>query len=102
MKNPFERRDNTVLIASLALGTVAVGAATYFVLSEKGAALRQRVTDQFSRVRNLFGGSTLEEHTEPTLEYARKKAKKPKTDREALLHHEILHDNPDNNEVVES
>lgn len=101
MKNPFEKRDNTVLIASLALGTVAVGAATYFVLSEKGASLRQKVTDQFSRVRNLFNRADVEEHIETAPAYTRKRAKAPKTDREALQHDEILH-HPDNNEVVES
>lgn len=101
MKNPFEKKDNTVLVASLALGTAAVGAATYFILSEKGAALRQKVTDQFSRVRNLFNKADIEEHAEPAPVYVRKKAKAPKTDREALQHDEILH-HPDNNEVVES
>jgi hypothetical protein len=99
MKNPFERRDNTVLVASVVVGSVAVGAAAYFLLTEAGAAVRERLITQFGRVRDLFG-STADEVAAPEVDYIHKRKKLPKTDREALLKHEIL-TAPDHNEVTE-
>ena len=96
MKNPFERRDNTVLVASVVVGSVAVGAAAYFLLSEAGTSVRERLSNQFSRVCNLFGGT--QEAAYPQASYVHKRKKAPKTDRDAL--HEIVNA-PDNNEVTE-
>jgi hypothetical protein len=101
MKNPFERRDNTVLVASVVVGSVAVGAATYFLLTEAGSKIRERFTNQFNSLRTRFaGGGDIEQHAHPEAAYIHKRKKSPKTDREALLKHEVINA-PDNNEVAE-
>ena len=43
MKNPFVKDDNTVLIAAIALGTIAAGALTYLFLTNSGADVRKKL-----------------------------------------------------------
>jgi hypothetical protein len=100
MKNPFEKRDNTVLVASVVVGSVAVGAATYFLLTEAGIKIRERFSNQFNSLRTRFAGGDIEQHAHPEAAYTHKRKKSPKTNREALLKHEVLNA-PDNNEVAE-
>ena len=100
MKNPFERRDNTVLVASVVVGSVAVGAATYWLLTEAGTKVRERLTTQFNSLRSRFSSNNQQDEVQPEITYIHKRKKTPKTDREALLHHEILTE-PDNNEMTE-
>lgn len=40
MKNPFVKKDKTLLITAIAVGAVAAGAATYLYLTDSGASFR--------------------------------------------------------------
>lgn len=40
MKNPFEKQNNTGLIAAILLGSVAAAAAAYLFMTEDGADVR--------------------------------------------------------------
>jgi len=88
MKNLFVKHNNhTALIASLALGTAAIGAAAYFLMTEKGSNWRQQMMDRFG-----FGQNEVEEpdHTA----YLQKPRKTAKTDRNDLLHHGTINEQP--------
>ncbi len=89
MKNLFVKRNNhTVLIASLALGTAAVGAAAYFLMSEKGINWRQQMMDRLG-----FGQAETEEEVDHTA-YLQKPHKAAKTNRDDLLHHGTINEQP--------
>ncbi len=88
MKNPFVKHNNTALIASLALSTAAVGAAAYFLISEKGSNWRQQMMDRFG-----FGQTETEEETDRT-SYLKKPRKAAKSDRNDLLHHGTINEQP--------
>jgi gas vesicle protein len=92
MKNPFVKERHNGLIAGLILGSVAAAAVTYLLVTEKGASLRQDLADSFSRLHNtVFGGQEQEQEVENNAhDYLEKPHKAPKTDREALLHNQIL------------
>lgn len=92
MKNPFIKEKHNGLIAGLIIGSAAAAAVTYLLVTEKGASLRQDLADSFARLHNtVFGGQQAEEAgTEPSHDYLEKPYKAPKTDREALLHNQIL------------
>jgi hypothetical protein len=88
MKNPFEKKDSSVLIASVAVGAVVVGsAAAYLMLTDKGAGLRKELNKYWQKAQELFGKKP--EHHEPY--HPVEKHKAPKTDRKKLLHGDILH-----------
>lgn len=93
MRNPFEKRDNSVLIASIVIGSVAAAGVTYLFLTETGAGLRDRLATQVDRLRNLITG-TEEEHGEHVVDYIHKHPKAPKSDREAILKHGVITDHP--------
>ncbi|MBD1393582.1 hypothetical protein [Mucilaginibacter glaciei] len=42
MKNPFQKKDHTGLIATIAIGTLAAGALTYWFLSDSGQVSRKK------------------------------------------------------------
>ncbi len=89
MKNPFVKNTNhTALIASLALGTAAVGAAAYYLMSERGTSWRQQMMDRLG-----FGQAETEEETNHTA-YMQKPRKASKTDRDDLLHHSTINEQP--------
>ena len=89
MKNPFvKHNNNTALIASLALGTAAVGTAAYFLISNKGTSWRQQMMDRFG-----FGQNEVEEEPDHTA-YLKKPHKSAKTDRDELLHHGTINEQP--------
>jgi hypothetical protein len=86
MKNPFEKKNNTLLIAGIALGAAAAGAAIYFFREEIGEFINEYLDKEHEPL------------TEPDPQaYLHHPKKAPKTDREALLHHDILH-GPDTHE----
>lgn len=95
MKNPFEKENHTGLIAGVIIGSAAAGAAAYLIFSGKGAAIRQEICSSFERIRNTLMGTTEPEHHDHTLDYLQKPHRAPKTDREALLRHQILTDHGD-------
>ena len=89
MKNPFvKHNNNTALIASLAVGTAAVGAAAYFFMTEKGSNWRQQMMNRFG-----FGQNQAEEEVDHTA-YLKKPHKSAKTDRDELLHHGTINEQP--------
>jgi len=90
MKNPFKKKDNTLLIAGIAIGAAAASLA-YLFLTESGTAVRQQLAGYFGKDGN-------EDENEDPQAYLHHPAKAPKTDREALLKHEVLH-NTDNGNV---
>jgi len=91
MKNPFKKKDNTLLIAGIAIGAAAASLA-YLFLTESGSAVRQQFAGLFGRERD-----ELDEEQDPQA-YMHHPGKAPKTDREALLKHEILHNTDEGNE----
>ncbi len=90
MKNPFVKHNNTALIASLALGTAAVGAAAYFLISEKGSNWRQQIMERFGFAQNNQAEPQEVDHTA----YLKKPHKATKTDRNDLLHHGTINEQP--------
>ncbi len=89
MKNPFVKNTNhTALIASLALGTAAIGAAAYYLMTEKGTNWRQQMMDRLG-----FGQNEPTEETDHTA-YMQKPRKASKTDRDDLLRHGAINEQP--------
>ena len=81
------------MITAILLGAVAAGAAAYLLLTEDGAELRATLADQFTKLKDYaIGGREEEEEPATQPDYLRHEQKAPKTDRDALLHGEILHD----------
>ncbi|GAB3936616.1 YtxH domain-containing protein [Mucilaginibacter myungsuensis] len=89
MRNPFEKRDNTGLIVSIAIGSVVAGAAAYLFLTERGASVRAQAAEQIDKFTKRFK-KDVEQAEERAIDYVKKTAKKAKTDRDALLHGDIL------------
>jgi len=88
MKNPFKKHDNTLLIAGIAIGAAAASLA-YLFLTESGSAVRKRVA-------GLLGHEDESDEDAPDPQaYLHHPVKAPKTDREALLKHEVLHNSPE-------
>ena len=92
MKNPFKKKDNTLLIAGIAIGAAAASLA-YLFLTESGIAVRQQLAGYFGQGQDE---SDDDEEQDPQA-YMHHPVKAPKTDREALLKNELLHDTDDDN-----
>ncbi len=93
MKNPFVKDRNNALIAGIIIGSVAAAAITYLFVTEKGTAVREDIADSFARLHDkIFGGNEPEEEEDHHQDYLKKPHKTAKTDREALLHDQILTD----------
>lgn len=43
MRNPFEKQNNNILIASLAIGALAAGGLTYLFVSDNGRVSRKKI-----------------------------------------------------------
>jgi len=80
MKNLFVKHDNTALIASLAIGSVAAGAAAYLFMTERGSNMRQSLMERLGFMRN----EPISENDNHT-DYLKKPHKQPKTDRDELM-----------------
>ena len=89
MKNPFEKNDHKTLVAGIIIGSAVAGVAAYLYLTETGKSVRREVGGHFSRMRDAFIGAEPEPEPEHVQDYLQHKKKKPKTDRDALLKHEI-------------
>ncbi|WP_448697523.1 hypothetical protein ACFGVR_12625 [Mucilaginibacter sp. AW1-3] len=92
MKNPFVKQNNGAVAISIALGSVAAGAAAYLFLTERGTGIRGQLAEQFGRLSNLFSKS--EPADEHPATYLEKPHKTPKTDRNELLHHKAIQEQP--------
>lgn len=91
MKNPFQHNNHNLLIAGIAVGTAAAGAAAaYLFLSESGSEFRKRFSSQMG---NWFSRSNEQPADHETPAYLQHKGAQPKTDREQLQHGTILHHN---------
>jgi hypothetical protein len=90
MKNPFKKHDNTLLIAGIAIGAAAASLA-YLFLTESGSVVRQQIAGYFNPEQD----ASEEEQQQDPKAYLRHPGKAPKTDRDALLKHDILHTGPD-------
>lgn len=86
MKKLFAKHDNTALIASLAIGSVAAGAAAYLFMTEKGSQMRQSLMERFGFMRSEPVND--DSHTD----YTKKPHKQPKTDRDELIESHQKHD----------
>ena len=89
MKNPFKKKNNTLLIAGIAIGAAAASLA-YLFLTESGTVVRQQLA-------GYFGQDESDDEEQDPQAYMRHPGKAPKTDREALLKHELLHNTDDDN-----
>jgi hypothetical protein len=91
MKNPFIKEEHNGLIAGLIIGSVAAATVSYLMLTGKGAVIRKDLSDAFGRIQDtIFGSQQQEEQEEDhSKDYLQKPHKAPKTDREALLKHQI-------------
>ena len=84
MKNPFKKKNNTLLIAGIAIGAAAASLA-YLFLTESGTAVRQQLAGYFGK------DEADNSEAEDPQAYMHHPGKAPKTDREALLKNELLH-----------
>ena len=50
MKNPFKKSDHTVLIAGIAIASVAAGALAYLFLSESGDETRKSLKKKIKEI----------------------------------------------------
>lgn len=50
MKNPFKKSDHTVLIAGIAIASVAAGALAYLFLSESGDETRRSLKKKITQI----------------------------------------------------
>ena len=50
MKNPFKKSDHTVLIAGIAIASVAAGALAYLFLSESGNETRKSLKKKIKEI----------------------------------------------------
>jgi hypothetical protein len=91
MKNPFKKKDNTVLIAGIAIGAAAASFA-YLFLTESGTAVRQQLAGYFGQEQDQSD----DEEQDPQA-YMHHPGKAPKTDREALLKNQVLHNTDEGN-----
>lgn len=89
MKNPFKKKNNTLLIAGIAIGAAAASLA-YLFLTESGTAVRQKLAGYFDEDES-------DDEEEDPQAYMHHPGKAPKTDREALLKHELLHNTDEDN-----
>jgi len=89
MKNPFLKTNNNTLITSVAIGSAVAGAATYFFTTEKGAEMRRQIADTIS---GWFRKKEVQEvdHTA----YLKKPHKEPKSDRQEILAHGQIIEQP--------
>jgi gas vesicle protein len=87
MKNPLQRNNHTLLIAGIAVGAAAAGAAAYLFLSESGERFREQLT---SHLANWFSRKEEQSSQHETPAYLQNKGARPKTDREQLQHGDIL------------
>jgi hypothetical protein len=93
MKNPFEKESHSALIAGMVIGSAAAATAAYLLLTENGGAVRRRIIERLLALRNSLMAVPAEEvPNEHANDYMHPKMKAPKTDREELLHHEIIHE----------
>jgi hypothetical protein len=90
MGNIFSRHSHRELIVPVAIGSAAAGTLAYLFFTENGSNLRHKVTDRF---RSWF--SKAEEQPQETPEYLKPKHVRRKTDKEELLHHAPIPENPD-------
>jgi gas vesicle protein len=93
MKNPFVKEKNSALIAGVIIGSVAAAAITYLFATKKGGSIRKELCDSFASLHDkIFGASGQPEQEDHHHDYLKKPHKAPKTDREALLHNQVLTD----------
>lgn len=91
MKNPFKKHDNTLLIAGIAIGAAAASL-TYLFLTDSGSAVRKKLAG--------YLGYEQDNENEPQQDpqaYLHHPGKAPKTDRDALLKHDLLHNTSSSN-----
>lgn len=50
MKNPFKKSDHTVIIAGIAIASVAAGALAYLFLSESGDETRRNLKKKIKQI----------------------------------------------------
>jgi hypothetical protein len=81
MKNPFQKNDHKLLLAGVLFGSIAAGAAAYFFRDEIAGYLD-----------GIFAKEREPEDDEKEHGYLHHRSKAPKTDREALKKHVILHE----------
>ena len=79
------------MIAGIVIGAVAAGAAAYLLLTEKGAELRSEIGAQLDKLLGREPTLSADTHEDPQA-YLHHKSKAPKTDRDALKKHDILHE----------
>lgn len=89
MRNPFVKTNNNTLIASVAIGSAVAGAATYLFTTEKGAEMRRHIADT---IGGWFRKS--EEQEADHTAYLEKPHKHRKSDREELLSHGAIVEQP--------
>lgn len=89
MKNLFAKTNNNTLVTTIAVGSAVAGAATYLFTTEKGAEIRKQLADT---VTNWFRKPVVDEvdHTA----YLEKPHKAPKSDREEILAHGPIEEQP--------
>jgi len=50
MKNPFKKKDNTAIIATIAVASIAAGAVAYLFLTESGNGVRAGLTKKIKAI----------------------------------------------------
>ena len=94
MKNPFEKRQSSALIAGIILSSVAAGTIAYLFMTENGSDVREQLKATIKGLISELTGTPAKaphpEHIHHETAYQNKrKPKTKKSDKEKILKHEI-------------
>lgn len=63
MKNPFKKKDNTAIIATVAVASLAAGAIAYLFLSDNGSELRSGWKKKIKSIAKDAAVDAINKHT---------------------------------------
>ncbi len=63
MKNPFKKKDNTTIIATVAVASLAAGAVAYLFLTDNGTELRSRWKKKIKSIAKDAAVDAINKHT---------------------------------------
>ncbi|MGY3215048.1 hypothetical protein [Mucilaginibacter sp. HD30] len=63
MKNPFKKKNNTAIIATIAVASIAAGAVAYLFLTESGSNVRSGLKKKIKSIAKDAAVDAIAKHT---------------------------------------